>query len=156
MAGPPPHGMMHHHHPHHPANCVPTEYDYGMAHAGFAHMQHQPHQQQQQHHQHQHQHQQQDFVQRMAGMTLSSGGGPQQQQQQGAAAAAMHRASSTGSGGGGGRSEGRASARIARSHRAGGAYNPAEVRGVASAGCVLVCMPLRCRGRGGGLVPFRS
>ncbi len=62
----------------------------------------------------QHQH---DFVHRMAGMSL---GQPHPQR--------ASSASSAGSSAGttGGRSEGRASARIARSHRAGGAYNPAE------------------------------
>ena len=63
---------------------------------------------------------QQELMQRMSSMSLS-----QQQQQQ----PQVHRANSTGStGSAAGRSEGRASARIARSHRAGGAYNPAEVR----------------------------
>jgi hypothetical protein len=76
-------------------------------------------------HAQQQQQQQADFVQHMAGMSLSQqqqGVLPQQQQQQ-----AM-RPGSSGStaGASGGRSEGRASARIARSHRAGGAYNPAE------------------------------
>lgn len=81
-----------------------------------------------------HAHQQQpDFVQHMAGMSLSQqqqAGMPQQQQQQ------QQRPGSTGgtSANGGGRSEGRASARIARSHRAGGAYNPAEVGWLGRAG----------------------
>lgn len=69
-------------------------------------------------------HQQQDYVQRMANMSLTQAQGAppaaaQQQQQQ--------PRGGPGSSGGSGRSEGRASARIARSHRAGGAYNPAEV-----------------------------
>lgn len=65
---------------------------------------------------------QQELMQRMSSMSLSQ---QQQQQQQ----PQVHRANSTGStGSAAGRSEGRASARIARSHRAGGAYNPAEVR----------------------------
>ncbi|KAL4425902.1 hypothetical protein ABPG75_009918 [Micractinium tetrahymenae] len=66
--------------------------------------------------------QQQEFAQRMAGLSLSHG-------QQAAAAAAQQQGQQVprapGSSGSG-RSEGRASARIARSHRAGGAYNPAE------------------------------
>ncbi len=68
--------------------------------------------------------QQQEFAQRMAGLSLSHGqpaaAAAQQQQQQAQQAP-------RGPGSSSGRSEGRASARIARSHRAGGAYNPAEV-----------------------------
>ena len=73
---------------------------------------------------------QQELMQRMSSMSLS-----QQQQQQ----PQVHRANSTGStGSAAGRSEGRASARIARSHRAGGAYNPAEVkRGRCLPACLL-------------------
>lgn len=98
-------------HPHHGANGHDA---YGMHAAYGIH----PQQQQQQ---------QADFVQHMAGMSLSQQQQPglAQQEQQGA-----RPGSSSGSAGAaGGRSEGRASARIARSHRAGGAYNPAEVGG---------------------------
>ncbi|KAL4420998.1 hypothetical protein ABPG77_001317 [Micractinium sp. CCAP 211/92] len=67
--------------------------------------------------------QQQEFAQRMAGLSLSHGqpaaAAAQQQQQQ-------QQQAPRGPGSSSGRSEGRASARIARSHRAGGAYNPAE------------------------------
>ncbi len=80
---------------------------------------------------HSQQQQHADFVQHMAGMSLSQqqpAGLPQQQQQQ-QQQGARPGSSGGASGAAGGRSEGRASARIARSHRAGGAYNPAEVSG---------------------------
>jgi hypothetical protein len=90
--------------------------------------------------------QQHDIVQRMAGMSLGQPQphGPQQQQQQQQQAQQPPQRTSNGNGSsspalaigaGPTRSEGRASARIARSHRAGGAYNPAEVGWVGWGAC---------------------
>ncbi|PSC76092.1 Sn1-specific diacylglycerol lipase beta [Micractinium conductrix] len=70
---------------------------------------------------------QQDYVHRMAGMSLAQQQAqqhPQQAQQQVAPPPAPR--SDSGSERNVGRAEGRASARIARSHRAGGAYDPSD------------------------------